>query len=84
MKRFMILDWDSISRKYIELGTQIFDFRFINRKSSIMSIILCILSVAGCSNPKVKESPTIKIEQLTQENTKLTDQVEKLTSKTTT
>ena len=87
MKRFMILEWDPISRKYCEMGTQNVDCRFINRKSkiknrksSVLSVALCILSVAGCSNPKVKESPTIKIEQLTQENTKLTDQVEKLTS----
>ena len=87
MKRFMILEWSPISRKYCEMGTQNVDCRFIdrkssieNRKSSIMSVVLCILSVAGCSNPKVKESPTIKIKQLTQENTKLTDQVEKLTS----
>jgi outer membrane murein-binding lipoprotein Lpp len=47
---------------------------------SLVSAVLCLLSLAGCARPQVKESPATKIEQLTQENTHLIEQVEKLTS----
>jgi outer membrane murein-binding lipoprotein Lpp len=46
----------------------------------LVSAVLCLLFLAGCAKPEVKDSPTTKIEQLTQENTKLTEQVGKLTS----
>jgi len=81
MKRFMILenvDCLFINRK--SSTESLFRAKSRDRKSSVLSIVLCILLLAGCANPKVKESPATKIEQLTQENTQLTEQVEKLTS----
>jgi outer membrane murein-binding lipoprotein Lpp len=73
MKRFMILE--NVDCRFINRKSST-----ENRKSSVLSAVLCLLSLTGCANPKVKESPAIKIEQLTQENTQLAEQVEKLTS----
>jgi len=52
--------------------------------SSILHFTFCILIffilLTGCATPDDKESPAVKIEQLTQENTKLQEQVEQINS----
>ena len=52
--------------------------------SSILHFAFCILIffilVTGCATADDKESPAVKIEQLTQENTKLQEQVEQINS----
>jgi len=48
--------------------------------SSILHFAFCflifLLLVTGCATPNDKESPAVKIEQLTQENTQLQEQIE--------
>jgi len=53
---------------------------------SILHFLFCFLIplslITGCTNPEEKESPAMKIEQLTQENMQLKEQIEKFNSET--
>ena len=70
--------------RYIKLKIKLSNRCKVNTTLSMLLFLFCFLIpfflIAGCASPNDKESPAVKIEQLTQENTRLQKQAEQYIS----